>query len=95
MNKQQLYRKVSNHTFAVKFENKQGQEKFVRCAILGTLMKHKQIDPTVPTKQYANQNVLFYNVLTNHWFVVNCGRIIELNVRKTHKAMNRMGLFNA
>ena len=95
MNKQQLYRKVRNNTFAVKFENKQGEHKFVRCAILGTLMKHKQIDPTVPTKQYDNQNVLFFNVLTNHWFVVNAGRIIELNVHKTHKAINRMGVFNA
>ena len=95
MNKQQFVRKVRTNTFKVRFNNAHGEEKKVSCAILGDLMKHKQIDPTKPTKTYANQNILLYNVLTNHWFVVNCGRILELNIHKHHKAINRMGLFNA
>jgi len=95
MNKQQLIRKVKTNTFRVKFDNARNETKTVRCAILGGLMKHKQLDPTAPTKQYQGQNILLYNVLTNHWFVVNAGRILELNIHKHHKAINRYGVFNA
>ena len=95
MNKMQFVRKVKNNTFALTFENKNNETKKVRCAILGDFMKHKQIDPNKPTKQYNGQYILLYNVLTNHWFVVNAGKVLELNVHKHHKAINRLGLFNA
>ena len=95
MNKHQFVRKVRTNTFKVRFNNARGEDKKVRCAILGDLMKHKQVDPTAPTKQYDGQRILLYNVLTNHWFVVDCGQILELNIHKHHKAINRMGLFNA